>query len=114
TFDMRLIRQDDGEIRDVTTTGIFRTDRGGNLTGVWGATQDVTERRRAERSRRAALAALADQREAVEALQQVILPAVLPDIAGAALSARYRAATLSDAVGGDWYDAFVAPDGRVV
>src|SRR5690606_18765453 len=24
------------------------------------------------------------------------------------------AATASDAVGGDWYDAFVAPDGRIV
>lgn len=114
TFDMRIVRQSDGEIRDVSTTGTFTADDDGNLTGVWGATQDVTLRRRAERSRRAALVALADQREAVAALQKVILPASLPEIPGASLSAQYRAATLSDAVGGDWYDAFAGPDERVV
>jgi len=114
TFEMRIVRQDDGEVRDVATTGIIRVDDDGNITGVWGATQDITDWRRAERSRRAALSALADQREVVAALQRVILPASLPDVPGAQLSAHYRPAALSSAVGGDWYDAFVAPDGRVV
>lgn len=113
TFDMRLIRQSDGEIRDVSTTGIVLVDDDGAIVGVWGATQDVTDRRRAERSRRAALDALEHERAAVAALQQVILPAELPDVDGAVLSAHY-AATRSDAVGGDWYDAFPTPDGHLV
>jgi PAS domain-containing protein len=112
-FDMRIIRQDDGEIRDVSTTGTVLVDDQGNVTGVWGATQDVTERRRAERARREALDALAHEREAVAELQRVILPAELPEVPGMTLTAHYRA-TLSNAVGGDWYDAFTAPDGRIV
>lgn len=114
TFDTRIVRQSDGEVRDVSTTGIVRVDGEGAVIGVWGATQDITDRRRAERSRRAALDALEHQREAVAALQRVILPEALPDVAGAELAAQYRAATLSNAVGGDWYDAFPTPDGRVV
>jgi PAS domain S-box-containing protein len=113
-FDVRVIRQHDGEIRDVTTTGIVLTDERGTVVGVRGATQDVTDRTRVERSRQAALAALAHQRAAVAALQRVILPPTLPAIAGAELCAHYRAATRSEAVGGDWYDAFTTGDGHVV
>lgn len=114
TFEMRIIRQSDGDVRDVSTTGIMRFDPEGKLIGVLGATQDITERRRAQRLRRAALDALEREREVVAELQRVILPAELPVIDGAVLSAHYRAATLTNAVGGDWYDAFVTPDGRVV
>jgi PAS domain S-box-containing protein len=113
-LDMRLVRPVDGEVREVTTSGIVLVDDSGHVAAVWGATQDVTDRRRAERSERQVLEALEREREAVAELQRVILPPSLPSVDGAQLSARYRAATLSVAVGGDWYDAFAAPDGRVV
>ncbi len=43
------------------------------------------------------------------ALQRSLLPDRLPDIARAALAARYRPAGLRARVGGDWYDAFRLP-----
>jgi PAS domain S-box-containing protein len=114
TFDMRIIRQDNGEVREVTTTGTLLYDDAGALVRIWGATQDVTQRRRAERARVAALTELERQRAAVSELQQVILPVQLPQPAGARIAANYRAASSAEAVGGDWYDAFEAPDGRVI
>lgn len=46
-------------------------------------------------------------------LQQALLPAMLPQIPGIVLDAAYRAATPEADVGGDWYDAFPLPDGRI-
>jgi sigma-B regulation protein RsbU (phosphoserine phosphatase) len=114
SFDVRLIRQDDGEVRDTTTSGIVMTDERGEITAIWGATQDVTERQRAERVRREMVGQLVQQRMVVSELQKVLLPAQMPEISGATLAAHYRAANIDEAVGGDWYDAFTAPDGRVV
>jgi len=57
-----------------------------------------------------------------EALQRSLLPAELPEVPGIELAARYLPAGSRHAVGrfgdkssvgGDWYDAFVLPDGRV-
>jgi serine phosphatase RsbU (regulator of sigma subunit) len=45
------------------------------------------------------------------ALQTGLLPSKLPDVPGLDLAARYVAG--SGTVGGDWYDVFVSPDGRV-
>jgi len=39
--------------------------------------------------------------------------AEMPSMQGASLTAHYRAATIEEVVGGDWYDAFDGPDGRV-
>lgn len=47
------------------------------------------------------------------AFQQASLPAALPATEGAAVAARYRPATSSAAVGGDWYDVFSLADGRI-
>lgn len=44
-------------------------------------------------------------------LQRSLVPAVLPDIAGAELSARYRPGKAD--VGGDWYDVFTLPSGEI-
>jgi anti-anti-sigma factor len=46
-------------------------------------------------------------------LQQALLPAELPQFPGIAIDAAYRAGTAESDVGGDWYDAFRLPDGRV-
>ncbi len=52
------------------------------------------------------------ERAAARALQRSLLPSLLPDLPGYELAARYVAAEVGG-VGGDWYDAFVLPDGRL-
>jgi len=112
-FDVKIVRRSDGEVRDVATSGIVLTNEQGEITAIWGATQDVTERRRAEQMRREMVSQLVRTRIIVSELQQVLLPAEMPSVDGAALTAHYRAATIEEVVGGDWYDAFDGPDGRV-
>lgn len=54
----------------------------------------------------------ADDRAAARALQRGLLPSTLPDVPGTEFCARFvPAAEL--AIGGDWYDAFVLPSGRI-
>jgi GAF domain-containing protein len=53
------------------------------------------------------------QRHVAEVLQRSMLTD-LPDIADVELHARYLPAQDGAAVGGDWYDAFVQPDGSVM
>jgi Stage II sporulation protein E (SpoIIE) len=48
------------------------------------------------------------------AFQDAALPRTLPTVPGLAFDAMYEAAGEDALVGGDWYDAFVLPDGRVV
>ena len=48
-----------------------------------------------------------------ETLQRSLLPDALPQIPGLDLAVRYLPATEGASVGGDWYDAFPLPDGRV-
>ncbi|MEU4424336.1 SpoIIE family protein phosphatase [Actinoplanes sp. NPDC024001] len=76
------------------------------------------ERTAAEVGRRAGLAIensrlYREQRHVAEVLQHSLLTE-LPVIPGMELHARYLPAQDGAAVGGDWYDAFVQPDGSVV
>ena len=48
-----------------------------------------------------------------ETLQRALLPQALPELPGLALRAAYRPGGRLE-VGGDWYDAFMLSDGRVV
>ncbi|MGH3165808.1 MAG: PP2C family protein-serine/threonine phosphatase [Trebonia sp.] len=52
-----------------------------------------------------------EDRQAAIALQNSLLPSALPEIPGLDLAARY--VTGSGNVGGDWYDVFIRPDGKV-
>jgi serine phosphatase RsbU (regulator of sigma subunit) len=52
-----------------------------------------------------------EDRQAAIALHRSLLPDGLPRVPGLGLSARY--VTGSGNVGGDWYDVFVLPDGKV-
>lgn len=53
------------------------------------------------------------ERRLTKTLQEVTLPAQLPNVPGAEVSTVYVSATASDAqVGGDWYDIFELPRGR--
>ncbi|GAB3447890.1 hypothetical protein GCM10027570_20820 [Streptomonospora sediminis] len=48
-----------------------------------------------------------------EALQTSLLPEDLPKVKGIRMQAFYRSGTQHVQVGGDWYDAFPLPDGRI-
>ncbi len=48
-----------------------------------------------------------------ETLQHAFLPATLPQIPGVTLHAAYRPGVRDTALGGDWYDVFQLPDGRI-
>ena len=52
----------------------------------------------------------ARQRHVAETMQRHLLPD-LPEVAGFELAARYLPAPHESQVGGDWYDAFLLPDG---
>jgi serine phosphatase RsbU (regulator of sigma subunit) len=54
----------------------------------------------------------ADHRIAVE-LQRGLLPKQLPELPGVELAAHYQAAGAAAEVGGDWYDLFTLPGGRL-
>ena len=56
---------------------------------------------------------LEQQRTVADALQRAVLPDALPQPEEWQLSARYVPATSGIEVGGDWYDAFELPDGRL-
>jgi serine phosphatase RsbU (regulator of sigma subunit) len=51
-------------------------------------------------------------RRVAEHLQDSLLP-VLPEVRGASVAVQYRAAAREARVGGDFYDVFTLPDGRV-
>jgi PAS domain S-box-containing protein len=53
-----------------------------------------------------------EHRIAVE-LQRGLIPKSLPQVPGIALAAFYEVAGLGVQVGGDWYDTFALPDGRL-
>lgn len=52
-----------------------------------------------------------EDRQAAVALQSSLLPSALPELPGLRMAARYVAG--SGSVGGDWYDVFALPDGKV-
>lgn len=54
----------------------------------------------------------ATERSAAEALQRSLLPTVLPEVPALSFAARYIPGAQSG-VGGDWYDVFPLPGGRV-
>lgn len=48
-----------------------------------------------------------------ETLQRSVLPVTLPRVEGVQIAARYLPGTAELDVGGDWFDAFALPDGRL-
>jgi anti-sigma regulatory factor (Ser/Thr protein kinase)/GAF domain-containing protein len=53
------------------------------------------------------------ERTIAETLQQSVLPQALPEVDGLTFAARYLPGESGVDVGGDWYDAFALPDGRI-
>jgi serine phosphatase RsbU (regulator of sigma subunit) len=56
---------------------------------------------------------LAATKNVAETLQRALLPGVTASAAGWQLAAHYAPAVEGTQVGGDWYDAFALPDGRI-
>jgi len=54
-----------------------------------------------------------EQRRVAEAVQRALLPQELADIPGIEAAARYLPAAQAERLGGDWYDLFPLPDGRI-
>ncbi len=54
------------------------------------------------------------ERSTAVTLQRSLLPASLPEVPGVELAASFRAGSAEADVGGDWYDVFALPDGRLV
>ena len=106
----RLWHELSGEYRHVVARAT-PLGRAGGSAGEWvGACTDVHERTVAEE---ALLAREAEEREIAIGLQRALLPGRLATLPRLALAARYEAGSDVLEVGGDWYDAFALPDGRV-
>lgn len=58
-------------------------------------------------------ARLSEQRAVTQAMQRTLLPEALPQVPGLRFSAKYLPAGSGVKIGGDWYDVFQLPDGRV-
>jgi len=115
--EFRLVRPD-GSTIDVYGTGEAVRDDDGQPVRVWGTLQDITVRRDAERAAQEAQnreanarAQLAAEHDALQMFLRAMLPASLPDVPGARLSAAYLPVVQRVDIGGDWYDAFQLPDG---
>lgn len=85
----------------------------GSLSGRTFEQQDVELLQLAADRAALAVQSLMSQDDALAAvaLQRSLLPTALPAVPGLGLAARYVAG--SGAVGGDWYDVFVLPDGKL-
>ncbi len=55
----------------------------------------------------------AHEHRVAETLQRALLPGTLPEIPGLRVHATYAPASPDAEIGGDWYDAFRLPDGRL-
>jgi anti-sigma regulatory factor (Ser/Thr protein kinase) len=58
-------------------------------------------------------ASLSEQRAVTRAMQRTLLPEALPEVPGLRFSAKYLPAGSGVKIGGDWYDVFQLPDGRM-
>jgi serine phosphatase RsbU (regulator of sigma subunit)/anti-sigma regulatory factor (Ser/Thr protein kinase) len=56
---------------------------------------------------------IAEQRAVTEIMQRTLLPEALPEIPGLRFSAKYLPAGSGVKIGGDWYDVFQLPKGRL-
>ena len=81
--------------------------------GLLICSRDVTHEREASRRLREATIELAVEHRIVERLQHALLPRALPESAGFQIAACYNPVDERADLGGDWYDAFRLPDGRL-
>jgi PAS domain S-box-containing protein len=91
-----------------TATPTFGSD--GAIDGWFGVAMDVdAQHRHAERLTEM----YAREHSIAQTLQSAFIPPLLPHVDGVDFRAVYRPALREAELGGDWYDAFVLPDGRI-
>jgi PAS domain S-box-containing protein len=118
---IRLVRE--LQMNSVMVVPLTARDRTlGAVTFVWAESRRQYSTRELELAeelgRRAGLALdharlFAREHATAETLQRALLPASLPQIPGHELVVRYLPSDARDHAGGDWYDAFRLPDGRI-
>jgi sigma-B regulation protein RsbU (phosphoserine phosphatase) len=118
TIETRMVRTD-GKVLEVLLHAEAIWD-GDEVIGMWGVLQDVTNARAhadklaaAEQAAQVAWEHALAERGTLTRFQQALLPTGLPEVPGATLAADYLAVADRIDVGGDWYDAFGLPDGRI-
>jgi hypothetical protein len=119
----RVVRRDDGSIRQVRAFAEPVTDNYGDVVAVRGTYQDVSAHYHTELALAATRDLLSDTEErAAEEhrlalrLQQAITPQSSHpvEVAGLNVAARYRPAGLGHLVSGDWYDTVQLPTKQVM
>jgi PAS domain-containing protein len=119
----RVVRSDDGSVRQMRVYAEPVTDPGGAVIALRGAYQDVSADYHTRLAFAAAREQLADSEERAEEehrlatrLQQAITPRSSEPVAAAGLdvAARYRPAGPGNLVSGDWYDTVLLPSKEVL
>lgn len=109
--------QADGREAWLDTNKIPLHDAEGNVVGILGTYEDITERRLLEVEKEKARQALEEvyehERRIAETLQRSFLPDNMPEIDGYAVAQAYRPALSEAAIGGDVYDVFKLPSGNI-
>jgi PAS domain S-box-containing protein len=118
--ELKLIAEDELPV-SITAWGVREAD--GEILSVLLQVIDLREQRRAEavrerleaeRAARAeAEAAYERERDIASTLQRDLLPRRLPETPGVSVASHFSAGGEGTAVGGDWFDTFALPGGRV-
>ncbi len=117
--EFRLVRPDGGQLV-VSSTAEVVTDASGVVAGLRGVCVDRTAQRQVEQEAREARvraelagAELLAEQQVVLRLQRALLPPRIPRVGGVELAVAYQPSDRAAGVGGDFYDAFLLPDGRL-
>lgn len=106
----RLHRADDDELRWMSLHGRYFYDDAGEPIRFTGVSVDITDRKEVEEASRAQEE---HERRVALTLQQALLPSTLRRHPSIDMEVRYRAADVLASVGGDWYDTFEWPGGKI-
>lgn len=109
--------QADGTQAWLDTNKIPLHDAQGNVVGILGTYEDITERMLLEVEKEEARQALQQvyerERKIAETLQRSFLPERIPEVDGYRFAQAYYPALSEAAIGGDMYDIFRLPSGKV-
>lgn len=111
------VLQADGKEAWLDTNKIPLYDAQGNVVGILGTYEDITERKLLEVEKENASKALQEvyerERRIAETLQRCFLPERIPEVEGYRFAQAYQPALAEAAIGGDVYDVFRLPSGKV-